>query len=72
MWDAVQSFGPAVCHPHGHGLGLEVRDYPILVDDNGLRVRDVRQLGAAGLAGDDGDRAHGARIPAEPRRSPGA
>jgi len=27
-------------NPHGHGLGLEVRDYPILTPDNGLRIRD--------------------------------
>ena len=26
--------------PHGHGLGIEIRDYPILVPDNGLRIRD--------------------------------
>ena len=26
--------------PHGHGVGLEVRDYPIIVPDNGLRIRD--------------------------------
>jgi Xaa-Pro aminopeptidase len=26
--------------PHGHGVGLDVRDYPILVPDNGLRIRD--------------------------------
>lgn len=26
--------------PHGHGIGLEVRDYPILVPDTGLRVED--------------------------------
>lgn len=26
--------------PHGHGLGIEVRDYPILVPDNGRRIRD--------------------------------
>ena len=26
--------------PHGHGLGVEVRDYPILVPDNGLRIKD--------------------------------
>ena len=26
--------------PHGHGIGLEVRDYPILVPDNGLLIRD--------------------------------
>jgi Xaa-Pro aminopeptidase len=26
--------------PHGHGMGLEPRDYPIIVPDSGLRVRD--------------------------------
>jgi Xaa-Pro aminopeptidase len=26
--------------PHGHGIGLEARDYPILVPDNGLRIHD--------------------------------
>ena len=26
--------------PHGHGLGLEVRDYPILVPPNDLRIED--------------------------------
>jgi Xaa-Pro aminopeptidase len=26
--------------PHGHGLGLEVRDFPILVPDHGHRIRD--------------------------------
>jgi Xaa-Pro dipeptidase len=26
--------------PHGHGMGLEVRDYPILVPQNGLEIRD--------------------------------
>lgn len=26
--------------PHGHGLGIEIRDYPILVPDSGLRIRD--------------------------------
>lgn len=26
--------------PHGHGIGLEVRDYPILVADTGLRIED--------------------------------
>ncbi len=28
------------CFPHGHGLGLEVRDYPILVPDRGGRLVD--------------------------------
>ena len=27
-------------YAHGHGLGLEVRDYPILVADNEKRIRD--------------------------------
>jgi Xaa-Pro dipeptidase len=26
--------------PHGHGLGLELRDYPIIVANNELRIRD--------------------------------
>jgi Xaa-Pro dipeptidase len=26
--------------PHGHGLGIEIRDYPILAPDQGRRVRD--------------------------------
>ncbi len=26
--------------PHGHGIGLEVRDYPIIVPDTGLRIED--------------------------------
>ena len=26
--------------PHGHGIGLEVREYPILVPDSGLLIRD--------------------------------
>ena len=26
--------------PHGHGMGLEIRDYPIIVPDNGLRIKD--------------------------------
>ena len=26
--------------PHGHGVGLEIRDYPIIVPDNGLRIKD--------------------------------
>ncbi len=27
-------------YPHGHGIGLEVRGYPILAPDNGLRIMD--------------------------------
>lgn len=29
-----------VSSPQGHGLGLEVREYPIVVPDSGLRIRD--------------------------------
>ena len=32
--------GITASFPHGHGLGLEIRDYPILVPKNGLRIRD--------------------------------
>jgi len=32
--------GIDVSFPHGHGIGLELRDYPILVPDNQLRIRD--------------------------------
>jgi Xaa-Pro aminopeptidase len=40
MWDTLNARGITASFPHGHGLGLEVRDYPILVADNGLRIRD--------------------------------
>jgi Xaa-Pro dipeptidase len=40
MWQAFTSHGFQACFPHGHGLGLEVRDYPIIVPGNGLRIRD--------------------------------
>jgi Xaa-Pro dipeptidase len=40
MADAFASHGFAHCFPHGHGLGLEVRDYPILVPDSGLMIED--------------------------------
>ena len=26
--------------PHGHGIGLDVRDYPIVVPANGLNIQD--------------------------------
>lgn len=32
--------GYTASYPHGHGLGLEVRDYPVLSPDTGLRVAD--------------------------------
>ncbi|MBI4530547.1 MAG: aminopeptidase P family protein, partial [Candidatus Latescibacteria bacterium] len=40
MWQTLSSHGITASFPHGHGLGLEVRDYPIIVADNGLRIRD--------------------------------
>jgi Xaa-Pro aminopeptidase len=40
MWDALSDHGICTSFPHGHGLGLEVRDYPIIVADNELRIRD--------------------------------
>ena len=40
MLQTLNDNGIAITFPHGHGLGLEVRDYPILVADNGLRIRD--------------------------------
>jgi Xaa-Pro aminopeptidase len=39
MREAMESFGD-VGFPHGHGVGIEVRDYPILVPNNGLRIKD--------------------------------
>jgi Xaa-Pro aminopeptidase len=32
--------GITQCFPHGHGVGIEVRDYPILVPDGGATIRD--------------------------------
>lgn len=40
MWEVLASRGITTSYPHGHGLGLQARDYPILVPDNGLRIRD--------------------------------
>ena len=40
MSDLLNSRGITGSFPHGHGIGLEVRDYPILVPDNGLRIQD--------------------------------
>ena len=39
MQDVVDDAGLAM-YPHGHGVGMEVRDYPILAPDNGLRIAD--------------------------------
>lgn len=40
MRETLDTNGISVSFPHGHGLGLEVRDYPIIVADNGKRIRD--------------------------------
>ena len=40
MWEVLRHHGISASFPHGHGVGLEVRDYPILVADTGLRVQD--------------------------------
>ncbi len=40
MWETLEANGITAVFPHGHGFGLEVRDYPIIVADNGLRIRD--------------------------------
>jgi Xaa-Pro aminopeptidase len=40
MQEALAERGIVASYPHGHGLGLDVRDYPILVPDNGGVIRD--------------------------------
>lgn len=40
MWKVLRAHNVEVSFPHGHGIGLEVRDYPILVPSTGLNVRD--------------------------------
>ena len=40
MWRTLNQRGVTASSPHGHGLGLEVRDYPIVVANNGLRIKD--------------------------------
>ena len=40
MVEALHDRGITASFPHGHGVGLEVRDYPVLVPDNGLRIKD--------------------------------
>ena len=40
MWETLTAHGITASSPHGHGLGLEVRDYPIIVADNGQRIKD--------------------------------
>ena len=40
MQSVLRDAGISHSFPHGHGVGLEVRDYPIIVPENGLRIRD--------------------------------
>lgn len=41
MIDALEASGVHDAFaPSGHGLGLDVRDYPIVMADNGLRIQD--------------------------------
>ncbi len=40
MWQVLAAHGVTAMNPHGHGIGLEIRDYPIIVAGNGLRLRD--------------------------------
>jgi Xaa-Pro aminopeptidase len=40
MHRVLDRHGLSGLDPHGHGLGLEVRDYPIIVRDNGRRISD--------------------------------
>jgi Xaa-Pro dipeptidase len=40
MTDEMDSAGLTNSFPHGHGLGLEIRDYPIIIKRNGKRIRD--------------------------------
>lgn len=39
MQAVVDEAGLAM-YPHGHGVGMEVRDYPVLAPDTGLRISD--------------------------------
>ena len=40
MRELLAERGITACFPHGHGLGIEVRDYPVLVPDAGDVIRD--------------------------------
>jgi Xaa-Pro dipeptidase len=40
MMDTLAEGGITGSNAHGHGIGLEVRDYPIIMPDSGLRIRD--------------------------------
>jgi Xaa-Pro dipeptidase len=40
MRAVIEQEGVTGSYPHGHGFGLEARDYPILVPPNGRTIRD--------------------------------
>jgi Xaa-Pro aminopeptidase len=40
MQDTLKEQGITATYPHGHGLGLEIRDFPILAPNNNLRISD--------------------------------
>jgi Xaa-Pro aminopeptidase len=40
MQDALSHSGIAESFPHGHGLGLEIREYPIIVPAGGGTIKD--------------------------------
>jgi Xaa-Pro aminopeptidase len=40
MQETLAQHGILHSFPHGHGVGMEVRDYPVIVPDNGRRIRD--------------------------------
>jgi Xaa-Pro aminopeptidase len=40
MARSLQDQGISISNPQGHGLGLELRDYPIIVANNGLHICD--------------------------------
>jgi Xaa-Pro aminopeptidase len=40
MAQSLQDQGISISNPQGHGLGLELRDYPIVVANNNLHIRD--------------------------------
>jgi Xaa-Pro dipeptidase len=54
MRDELSAGGITESFPHGHGVGLELRDYPIVVPDNGRRIRDDCVDVASDLALEEG------------------
>jgi Xaa-Pro aminopeptidase len=40
MWETLSEQGITGADPFGHGIGIEARDYPMLVPNNDRRIRD--------------------------------